>query len=727
LLAETGGQPFYLVETLKALLEDGKLLIRARADGETVVEVGPDWREGSAVRGLLPQSVREVIHARLSRLSAAASELLRAGAVLERGFGFESVVRVAGLGEAEGLRGLDELIERRLLLEEAGGGEEVEEPLSYTVTTYAFSHEKIRQVTYTEAGHARRRVLHRRAFEVLEEGGAPAAQLARHALAGGLAEQAFGYSVAAGDQAMEVFAAQDATVHYERARNLLAEEVRTGGARQPIEPSILELEHLYTQLGRAYELGNEWEKARAAYETMRALGRELGEAKLEVGALNNLASLDYSQEADPPRAKALLEEARRVAEEADLKEALVETECNLIDLMILWAGEHEYSGHLAEKALAAARSLEEERPDLLARLLFTLARLELIRGSLQESAAYAEEGAALSRELAERPPPLTLLPSMGPAAMGLAASWRAGTKTLQSTSLTILAYDRILQGRLREGVEIARESLDISRQLHERVEALALAVLGTGLSEIGEYEEALEHCRRGTALSRKLRNVQLLWHNLHHLGWAYEALLDLEEARRVHEEALELRGTMGPHHETWSSASLCAVATLSEDWQEAYAHALRAQGVRTSFDVDVLEGFHLHHEVEALLRGGDQRGAREEVNRFADRAKINEREGVPYLRSLAVLSESEGNTQTAIDQLYEALTLAEKIGLPGELWQIQSKIGELHERRGEAEQAREAFSGAAQTLRMLAQKIEDEELRERFLSAPRVCRVLGRN
>ena len=201
----------------------------------------------------------------------------------------------------------------------------------------------------------------------------------------------------------------------------------------------------------------------------------MGEARLEVSALNNLASLDYYQEADPPRAKALLTEARRVAEEADLKEALVETECNLVDLMILWAGEHEYSGRLAEKALASARALEEERPDLLARLLFTLARLELIRGSLEESAAYAEEGAALSRELAERPPPPTLLPSMGPAAMGLAASWRAGTKTLQSTSLTILAYDRVLQGRLREGVEIARESLDISRQLHERV-------VGAGLS-----------------------------------------------------------------------------------------------------------------------------------------------------------------------------------------------------------------------------------------------------
>ena len=77
----------------------------------------------SALRGLLPKSVREVIRARLSRLSPAGSELLRAGAVLERGFDFESVVGVAGLGEAEGLRGLDELIERHLLREEAGGRE----------------------------------------------------------------------------------------------------------------------------------------------------------------------------------------------------------------------------------------------------------------------------------------------------------------------------------------------------------------------------------------------------------------------------------------------------------------------------------------------------------------------------------------------------------------------------------------------------------------------------
>jgi tetratricopeptide (TPR) repeat protein len=186
---------------------------------------------------------------------------------------------------------------------------------------------QIRQGAYTVSVHARRRVLHRRAFEVLKEWGASPP-----------AKPAFGYSMAAGDAAMEVFAAQDAIEHYKRARSLLAEEGRTGGGR-PVEPSIPELEHLYTQLGRAYEGADEWGKAKAAYETMLALGQQLGEARLEVLSLNHLAILSFSkQEPDLPKAKSLLEEARRVAEEAGLEERLVETECNLVDLMTIWTG-----------------------------------------------------------------------------------------------------------------------------------------------------------------------------------------------------------------------------------------------------------------------------------------------------------------------------------------------------------------------------------------------------
>jgi tetratricopeptide (TPR) repeat protein len=306
--------------------------------------------------------------------------------------------------------------------------------------------------------------------------------------------------------------------------------------------------------------------------------------------------------------------------------------------------------------------------------------------------------------------------------MGLVASWRAGTKGIEIRCLNFLSYDRILQGRLREGMKIGREALVKSRALQERAEVMGSWALGLGLVEIGEYEEGLEVCRRGTKLARKTQNTLLLWYNLNHLGRAYEALLDLKKARQVYEEELQLRGPLGPRYDAFSSIRLCAVAALSEDWQEAYAHALRVHEGRTS--LDVLDGLYLYHEVEALLRGGDERLPREEVRRFADRAEVNERNRISYLRALAVLSEWEGDAERALCRLREAEALAEEIGLPGELWQIRGRIGELHERRGEAGEAQQAFSRAAQILKDLAVRIEDAGLREGFLAAPRVRRVL---
>jgi hypothetical protein len=125
--------------------------------------------------------------------------------------------------------------------------------------------------------------------------------------------------------------------------------------------------------------------------------------------------------------------------------------------------------------------------------------------------------------------------------------------------------------------------------------------------------------------------------------------------------------------------------------------------------------------------GGDEISAREEVHRFAERAQSNERDRVAYPRSLAVLSECEGDTQRAIDHLHEALTLAQKMGVPGGLWRIRSRIIYLHERRGENALRASPSSGAAQTLRPLAQKNGGEKISEGFLSAPQVRRVLGRN
>ena len=286
LFAETEGQPFYLMETLKVLLERGVLASHPNEDGGWTIDFTAAMEHEMVVRGFFPPSVREVICARLDRLTPNAFALLVAGTVLGQGITFEHLCQVAGLAEHDGLPALDEVLHSGLLHESEREGKE-RGPMA--AERYVFAHAKTRAVVYTEAGEARRSIFHRRALEVLQAAAAPAAELAYHALAAGLAEPAFHWSLAAGDEAMRVAAVRSAISFYEQAQHLMTEHVHglDLGAMLPAP----EVEHLYTHLGRAYELSAEWEKARAVYTFLLTYAREASQSMMENTAVNRLASL----------------------------------------------------------------------------------------------------------------------------------------------------------------------------------------------------------------------------------------------------------------------------------------------------------------------------------------------------------------------------------------------------------------------------------------------------
>ncbi|MGH3086102.1 MAG: ATP-binding protein [Rubrobacteraceae bacterium] len=144
---ETGGQPFFLTETLSALVERGVLVPGHEAGGWTV-DV-----EYAAPDGMIPPGVREAILARLARLSTDASMLLAAAAVLGRHSDFEDLRRVAGMDEEAGLSALEEALASGLLREVAGGATP---PVGDGPDAYACAHDKIRDVIYTEAGGTRK-------------------------------------------------------------------------------------------------------------------------------------------------------------------------------------------------------------------------------------------------------------------------------------------------------------------------------------------------------------------------------------------------------------------------------------------------------------------------------------------------------------------------------------------------------------------------------------------
>jgi tetratricopeptide (TPR) repeat protein len=199
-----------------------------------------------------------------------------------------------------------------------------------------------------------------------------------------------------------------------------------------------------------------------------------------------------------------------------------------------------------------------------------------------------------------------------------------------------------------------------------------------------------------------------------------------EEALRMLEEAEAAAETLHLGHlRVPIFSQLCMHYAGAGEWEAAYRYAVKAVVLRKSADVALIAwDFYPHYETEALLRGGDERQAREAVHRLGERLGPYRRFRVPYLRSLATIAAWEGQNEQAIGHLREAAQLAADLGLPGERWQIQATLGALYEAVGKPAQAHMAFGEATRIIQELAEGIRDEERHSRFLAGPQIHQVL---
>ncbi|GAC1349171.1 MAG: hypothetical protein NVSMB27_19780 [Ktedonobacteraceae bacterium] len=673
LFAETGGHPFFLIETLKLLAVRG--ILQLDEVGGWTIDFDATQNYG-ARRDLLPSGVRELIRTRLIRLGPNALTVCMAGAVLGDGFDFEGVCRVADVSENQGLPALDELLSRGLLRESGG--------------RCFFVHDKIREVAYAEAGEVRRRVFHRRALEALKTMAAPPAEMARHALAAGLQERTFSLSLLAGNEAMRLFAVRDAIGYYERARDLTANSMLAH-----IAPS--DLQQLYSQLGRAYELNSGREKARATYETMLTLARKYSAPQMECAALNHIATQAAQDLGNIEPVQALLRDALAVASASGDKVGLVHTEWNIAQTA-LYALDRETALSHAERALPLARELDLR--EFIARSLNQLALIALQWSKSTMAETYAAEATRLYAIL--------------------------GNRAMEVDSMIHLADAQIMAGKPQEGIATVRIALAISLEIENAWGAANSArALALGLIDCGEYSEALEIAQTAVAQARAEGYHPMLVYTLWILGNSYRMLFALDAAYAAHKEAKAIAATFNhPWFTQMVLAGLCADAAVAGDWQEAYSCLQQALAIR-DYDMSYV-GYTRWYETEALLREGLEERAAEDVRLFGEGAGNTKRYRIPYLRALAVLHQWRGENEQAIRRLQEAAALAEEIGLPGELWPIQAVLGELYQRHGDENQASQAFARAVEIVESLAAKIADEQQRATFLSAQPVQQIFQR-
>jgi DNA-binding SARP family transcriptional activator len=713
LYAQTGGQPLYLLETLKLLRDREWLVPQLGPDGRWRLEPSQEMATALAQersrRALLPPSVRAMIRTRLAKLAPAARQLVMASAVLGSLTLARLLWQLAELGTQAGLEALEEAVKSGILREEEVG--------AGRPGHYRFAHELIRDVVYTELGAARRQVLHQRALERLASEGARASELAYHALLAGEDERAARYSVQAGDEALAVMAVDEAIKHYEQARALLQEHL------QQVMP-VPEVEHLYVCLRRAYAFQNAWQQAQQALEELLTYGRQHQLPTLVSMTLNRLAVLAVQQSKDKSQVQALLEEAWHLAQTGSDQQALAETEWNRAQIIgVVWEDPKRALSH-GQHALELARGIQDK--ELEARSLSSLGWIHIRGGDFQEGMDYLETSLALyaalgneqiaSRELS--------LPSF---AFGAPLTQPLTYRASEALCWAVLAFAHVNAGQVQHSLRSGRRALALSQEI-KNVSAQIISTLSLtqGLLDAGEYEEALVLIQHAVELARTLPLTVNFPRLLTVLGSVYHALQQWEEARAALEEAVAVaeRLDLGPLRVPVFS-QLCMHYAQAGEWEAAYRYAVKAIVLRKSTDAALIAwDFSSHYETEALLRGGDKRQARAAVHRLGECLGPYRRFRIPYLRSEALLSAWEGQREQAISHLREAAGLAADLGLPAERWQIQAALGSLYQAGGEQELARTAFGEAARIIQGLAEGIGDEARRSRFLAGPQIHQMM---
>ena len=265
LIARTEGNPFFLEESVRALVETGVL------GGERGA-----YRLDTALQSLqVPATVQAVLAARIDRLPPEEKRLLQTAAVIGNEVPLPLLQTIAELPEEALHRGLAHLQAAEFLYETR----------LFPEQEYTFKHALTHEVAYGSLLLERRRVLHARIVEALEalapeRAAEQVERLAHHALRGEVWAKAVTYCQQAGARAYDRAAFREAVASFEQALQALAHLPEDGDTRVLAIELRLALGGPLSALGehgRHLALLGEAEALARALDDRARLGRVLAE------------------------------------------------------------------------------------------------------------------------------------------------------------------------------------------------------------------------------------------------------------------------------------------------------------------------------------------------------------------------------------------------------------------------------------------------------------------
>jgi class 3 adenylate cyclase/tetratricopeptide (TPR) repeat protein len=579
LIARTVGNPFFLEESVRTLVETGVLV------GEPGAYCLTRPLDGLQV----PGTVQAVLAARIDRLPSEEKRLLQTAAVIGTDVPLALLQAIADMPEAVLQRGIAHLQAAEFLYETR----------LFPEPDYTFKHALTHEVAYGSLLLERRRVLHARIVEALEalapdRMAEQVERLAHHALRGEVWDKAVTYCQQAGARAARSRAAFSAALGYfDQALQALArlpDHNDTRGIAIDLRLAFGTPLYALGKFGRWLALLGEAEGLARAFDDRARLGwvlanigqvrRTTGDldgamaacrqalalaVEIDDGALQRLTSrylgLVYNAIGDFSRAAALLRqnvEAGAPEPGTYSTDVWLQSQAWLARILGTLGAFAEGQRHGAE-AIRLATLVGQGATPIIAHGCLGL--LYLAQGDLEPAIRVLEPGLALCRASGNRAWLRTIGAGLGYASalQGRLAEGRAlleeaisenlQTGALQDHASRVAWLSEVcrLAGRNEEAWQHARQALDLARQQKERGnEALALHQLGVVLAHADppDVVQAEAYCQQALALAEALGMRPLQAHCHLGLGTFYATTGQRQQARTALSAAIDLYQAM---------------------------------------------------------------------------------------------------------------------------------------------------------------------------------------
>ncbi len=502
LIARTEGNPFFVEESVRTLVETGAL------DGSP----GTYRPTGDVASIDVPATVQGVLMARIDRLPGDDKQLLQAASVVGKDVSYAILQAITELPEDELRRGLADLQENEFLYE----------ALLFPDLEYTFKHAHTHEVTYGSLLAERRQVLHERIVDTIERLypdrlAEHVDRLAHHAVRGELWERAVGFLRQSGAKAAVQSAYREAAASFAQTLDALRhlpetrETLQQGidlrfdlrsslqalGEHEQVFEHLRDAEKLASALGDQDRLG--WASAYLSQYHWRmgdpAQAAELGQRALTIAraepglrrqtpfALEVVANFflgqgyfnagDYRRAIDYCRPNVAVLEGERAHE----RFGLTGLPSVLSRIWLAWslAEQGEFADAIvhAQEALSVAEAADQ--PYSVAAGCLGVGQVQLVQGALDEAISVLERSA------------------------GLCEMWNLGVIFPTTAALLGLAY--ALSGRVAEALPLLEEGEGPTSPVRIFDTSTARTALGSGYLLAGRIDEASGTASRAAELA----------------------------------------------------------------------------------------------------------------------------------------------------------------------------------------------------------------------------------